>query len=293
MSFKTMNAILRGRWLIDKSYAQASLPLVFRMMSGERVAFDDDDDDDDDHTMPKPLISNVASVYSVGHYTDLSRIPVDSIAVVNINGPLMKYGDMCSWGMVDHANIINNVANAGNIKGIIVDIDSPGGTVDGTAMLADTIVRAKQRKPVVTMVDDGMAASAGYWIFSAGTEAYLTQEHDMVGSVGVYTTLADWKAHYQEYWKLPVKDVYAPQSTDKNKSYFDALAGDETELKAELKVIADQFIKTVKRNRSGKLSTDEWTSGKMFYAKDAKRIGLIDGVKTFEQIVKRVQELAA
>lgn len=57
----------------------------------------------------------------------------------------------------------------------------------------------------------------------------------------------------------------------------------------ELSVIADQFINAITANRSGKIKNSEWKSGKMFFAKDAQRIGLIDGIKTFSQIVKRME----
>jgi hypothetical protein len=90
---------------------------------------------------------------------------------------------------------------------------------------------------------------------------------------------------------LKVRDVYAPQSTDKNQDYMEAIKGNEDPLKAELKVLADEFIATIKKNRGAKLTSDEWTTGKMFYSKDAIRIGLIDGMKSFDQVAKRMDQL--
>jgi protease IV len=289
MSFSTISAVLRGRWLIDKNFAQANLPIAFRLMNGERVDFGNEKNEE---VEPVALHTKMASAYAVNYYSDLSRLPQGSIAVVNLAGPLLKYGDMCSWGMIDYAALINRLSNAGNVSGIILNIDSPGGQADGTAMLADTITKARQKKPVVAIIDDGMAASAAMWIASAANEIYVTQPTDMVGSVGVYTSIADWNAHYLDYFKLPVKDIYAPQSTDKNNDYIQALAGDESLIKADLKVLADQFINIVKRNRGSKINGSDWTTGKMFYAKDAIKQGLIDGIKSFEQVIKRVNDLA-
>ncbi len=288
MSFRTISAILRGRWLLDKTYAQSYMPFVFQMLNGQQVNLDAKKDESN---QVQKLNTFAGAAYGVGPGSDLSRLPPDSIAVVSMNGPLMKYGDMCSWGMVDFAALINRLGSNGNVRGIIIDMDSPGGQADGTALTADAITRARQRKPVVSLIDDGIAASAAEWISSAANEVYVTQATDMVGSVGVYTTIADWYAHYQEHWHLPVRDIYAPQSTDKNKDYQEALKGNDDMIKAELKVLADQFIKTIKRNRAGKLTSDEWTTGKMFYAKDAIRIGLIDGIKSFDQVVDRVTQL--
>jgi len=118
-----------------------------------------------------------------------------------------------------------------------------------------------------------------------------TQATDQVGSIGVYTTIADWNAHYADYYKLPVSDVYATQSTDKNGDYRKALAGDTSALEADLSVLADQFINTVAANRGNRIKGDAWKTGKMFYSKDAQKVGLIDGQKSFDQIVKRMNTL--
>lgn len=298
MSFQLISALLRGRWLMDKGYAQSYMPAVVRLLAGEEVSFGwrdnkmfDDDDNDSSKTPQLRLRTYAGSAYTVRPYSDITRLPQNSIAVVSLTGPLMKFGGACSYGMVDHAGLINRLANAGNVAGIILDIDSPGGQADGTAMTADTISRASQKKPIISIVDDGMAASAAAWIASAGQEVYVTQPTDQYGSVGVYTTIADWNAHYQDYYKLPVREIYAPQSTDKNLDYRQALAGNDDLVKADLKVLADQFIKTVKRNRRGKLKGNDWQTGKMFYADEALKLGLIDGIKSFEQVIDRMNKL--
>ena len=288
MSFSTISAILRGRWLLDTNWTQAHLPLVFKMLKGDQV---DLGNQKDKSTNASKKDTYAGTAYGVSFYTDLSKLPSESIAVVSITGPLMKQGDMCSWGMVDYTALINRLGANGNVAGIILDIDSPGGQADGTAMTADSITNAKQRKPVISVIQDGMAASAGYWIASAADELYVTQGTDMVGSVGVYTTIADWNAHYQDHFKLPVKEIYAPQSTDKNKDYREALAGNDELVKSDLKVLADQFINTVKRNRGARIQSNDWTTGKMFYANEAKKNGLIDGVRSFDQVIKRMNDL--
>lgn len=302
MRFNTLSAILRGKWLLNKQWAEAHLPLAFRLVQGGEVDFGisatsrklyQDNNDGDEEYIPPPAqkVAAARNVYSVRKYTDLSTLPNGSIAMLTLEGPLMKRGGMCSYGMVDHADLITRLSVASNVSGILLNIDSPGGQADGTAMLAQVIKEAGAKKPVIAIIDDGMAASAAMWIASAAKEIYVTQTTDQVGSVGVYTTIADWNTHYQEYFKLPVKDIYAPQSTDKNGDYREALNGNEEPLKEELAVLADQFINTVATNRAGIIKGSEWKTGKMFYAKDAKRIGLIDGIKSFSQVVKRMESL--
>jgi len=117
---------------------------------------------------------------------------VDDIAVVGIRGPMVKgvgaFGQM--FGLAD-TNLINESvkrALADNqIKKLILDIDSPGGDVDGIVDLGDTIAAAD--KPVIAQVS-GMAASAAYYIASQADEIYAGRA-DQVGSIGVYAMLYD------------------------------------------------------------------------------------------------------
>jgi ClpP class serine protease len=270
------------------------MPLIISVLKGDASfsgMFGDESIKNPERVEATKVLSNKAGVvYSVGYYTDLSRIPSGAIGMVNITGPVTKYGDMCAWGSVDHVATISRLANAPNIKGIIINLDSPGGEAAGTAMLADAIKAASTAKPVIAVIDDGIAASAGMWIASAAQEIYTTQKTDMVGSVGVYTTIADWYGYFEKEG-LNVRDIYAPQSTDKNLDYKEALQGNDELVKEDLKVLAQEFIDTVRRNRAGKINGDSWTTGKMFYSKDAIKIGLIDGQKSFDQVVRRMDTL--
>lgn len=296
----TISAILRGKWLLDKQWAQAHRPLAIRLMQGEQVDFGHvragkrilaDGSSDANNLHAAERIAAAQNVFSVGTNTELSQLPSGSIVMVNMFGPLLKHGDICSYGMIDHTELINRLASTSNVAGILLNIDSPGGQVDGTSMLSQAIKEAGRNKPVIAIIDDGMAASAAMWIASAAKEIYVTQKTDQVGSIGVYVTIADWDAHYQDYFKLKVKDIYAPQSTDKNRDFIEAIKGNEDPLKEDLSVIADQFIKTVAANRSGIIKGNDWKTGKMFYAKDAIEIGLIDGIKSLNQVVKRMELL--
>lgn len=297
----THSAILRGRWLVDKQWADAHMPLVIRLLRGETVDFGVspklyDDDGESEEAAEKRRLPVLEcrmagrNVYGVSPYTNIAALPGDSIVMVTLSGPLMKNGGFCSYGMVDHAQVANKLAGANNVAGVIYNIDSPGGQASGTALLGEAIKNLSNTKPVIVHINDGMAASAAMWVASAANEIYVSQKTDQVGSIGVYTTIADMYAHYQEYFKLPVKDVYAPQSTNKNKDYRDAIAGDTTALEEDLGVLADQFINTVATNRPG-IKGDAWKTGAMFYAADAKKIGLIDGIKSFAQVVQRMDAM--
>jgi protease IV len=287
----TLSAILRQEWLIAPDYVSQHLSMIVRMANGEQVDFGLKRDES---TEPRALYPGAgfqsAAIYGVSPSTNLSSFQPGTIAQVDIIGPVLKYGDMCTWGSVDFAALITRLAANGNIAGIIINVDSPGGQAAGTQQVADAIKAAGRIKPVVGMIDDGYAASAAMWMISACSEVYVTKKTDQAGSIGVYMTLADWYAMAKSQG-LPVRDIYAPQSTDKNGPYREALKGNDGPMKEQLGLMADAFISAIKTNRAGKLTSDEWNTGGMYNAKEAIKIGLVDGMKSYTQIVKRVEQL--
>lgn len=286
-----LSSILRSYWLIDKSFAESQMPIIGRMIKGEVVSFEKDDDKKE--SFEKHYGVNLAAnSYRVRPGSNVAMIPSGSNVIISISGPLMKSGGMCSYGMKDYGQLLAQIGSADNIKGVLLDIDSPGGQAYGTSDLAYEIKQLNSKKPVLAVINDGYAASAAMWIASACREIYTTKSTDKVGSIGVYTSIADYNKHYKEYFKLDVKDIYAPQSTDKNKSYSEAIAGNEDELKADLSVLAEAFISTIKENRGERLTSDEWNTGKMYYSEDALRIGLIDGTMPFEKVLERLDTLS-
>jgi protease-4 len=289
VSFKTASAILRGRWLIDKSWTQQHLPLVLKMAKGETVDFGMKKDQS---TEAKVLSHKAASVYSVSYYTDLSRLPAGSIAMIDMIGPVTKYGDVCSYGSVDHVATLNRLSNAPNVSAILLNVDSPGGEASGTQMLSDAIKQATKQKPVIGLIDDGMAASAAYWFISSCTEIYTTKNTDEAGSIGAYTTIADWYGYFESEG-LKVRDIYAPQSTEKNFGYREALKDqpNDTPIETDLKFLVDEFFAQVQENRGSKLTSDAWKTGKLFNGKEAAKIGLTDGQKSFDQVIRRTNTL--
>lgn len=287
MHFSTLSAIRKGLWLVDQQWADLHLPLVLRMLEGESVDLGVPKTESPDNVNPIQL---AARGYKVGRYTSLDRLPEGSVAIIDLVGPVVRYGD-CSDGLEDTANLMRRAYNAGNISGIILNIDSPGGEASGTAMFADLIKAAP--KPVLGLVNDGMAASAAMWIASQCTEIYATNKLSSFGSIGAYTMLPDILKAY-EAKGIKIHEIYAPQSVDKNKDYRDAMTGDYSGIEQHLYELVEFFKAAVKEGRGNRLNLkagDPFT-GKMYRAAEAKKIGLIDGFASLEQAIGRVDQLS-
>ena len=126
---------------------------------------------------------------------------INEIAIIEIHGVIAKRMNLFSQisGGVSTQLVGNNITQALNdseIKGILLDIDSPGGSVEGTQELSEIIFNGRKKKPILAF-SDGMIASAAYWIASAAHEIYISSDTVTIGSIGVVATHID-KTRYEE-----------------------------------------------------------------------------------------------
>ena len=148
-------------------------------------------------------------------------------------------------------------------------------------------------KPVVALCDT--AASAAY--FTAASSDHIMADNNLsagFGSIGVVTSFIDM----QPYWEqqgIKFHSIYAPESKDKNLAFEKALKGDYEKLQNEiLSPLAVQFQNHVKQTREGKLNEKEpgILTGKMFFAEQALKSGLIDSIGNMQMAVNKALELA-
>jgi ClpP class serine protease len=296
MGIRLLSSILRSKWLIEHNFAESQLPLVSGIINGNHINFSSDKPtanpyftnvNEYDERGHKPLITigAVGSTFQASRWRSFDDAPKGSLAVIPVNGPILKYGGECGEpGTIHMIDWVKQAIASDRISAIIIRIDSPGGMVDGTTTLADAIKNSD--KPTIAIIDDGMMASAAMWIGSAADAIYASQKTDMIGSIGVYTTLWD----YEERLKMMgvrLHEIYAPESTEKNDDYKQALKGNYKKIETELSFICQEFISTIKSNRADKLnlSAGDPFKGAMYFAEEATKIGLIDGIKSFDQVV--------
>lgn len=169
-----------------------------------------------------------------------------------------------------------------SIKVIILDIDSPGGTVSGVEELAREIHAAREHKPIVA-VANSMAASAAYWLASQASDVVVTPT-GQVGSIGVYAGHADYS---QAFEKMGIKVTLVHAGRYKVEGNpFQPL---DDEARAELQRSVDEyyrmFVSAVERGR-GELSEDVM-QGRMYSAEQALKHRLVDRVATLDETIQR------
>ncbi|WPM82800.1 S49 family peptidase [Brucella pseudintermedia] len=215
------------------------------------------------------------------------------VAVIPVYGVLADRMDLFSAmsGGTSYAGIkrqLHKALSNEDVKAVVLDIDSPGGSVPGTDELATEIRKLRGgEKPIIAQVNS-LAASAAYWIASSADEIVVTPS-GRAGSIGVYTAHDDISAALE---KAGVKRTYI--SAGKHK-----VEGNETEPlgKDTLAYIQDsvnrsygRFLQSVADGRGVTKSKveDGFGQGRVFYSESLIDRGMADRIATLDETLARL-----
>ena len=276
MSFSILRSITSQLWAIDPSYVESITPFLVSLLNNEQVVL---------AAKPEPFLSMAGSNQAPQAASSAAQAEPGSIAIVRISGPMMKNDQPCGpAGTATIGQTLQQLAANPNVDGIILKIDSPGGTVDGTEDLARIVGSIK--KPTMAFVD-GMAASAAMWVASAAQEVMLNGQTAMVGSIGTISSFADMKPALE---KAGVKfhKIKASRSVDKNTDFDNALNGlYDGYIKNTLDPINAVFTSAIEKNRAGKidLGKEDVLTGKTYIGKAAIKAGLADSIGSLDMAI--------
>lgn len=264
------------------------MPVITNWITGSDIELETPDRDPLDFSFAH------AGIISPGDPEMISELPDGSTAIVRLRGELTKYDTLCRYGAMSYANLIRSLAMSKNIKNMVLDIDGPGGAVNGIAPILEAMnLFRRSGKSIGAHVD--MAASAHYYLAVHADQVFLDNAvYSQVGSIGTMMQFADPKGYYEKNG-IKIHTIYAPQSTHKNQEWEKALDGDYEPMKNNLLgPLAEKFQNAVRNARGSRLdeSVDGILNGKMFFAEDAIRVGLADGMATLDEAVERVTDLA-
>mgnify|MGYP001562063068 CR=1 FL=1 len=210
-----------------------------------------------------------------------------TVAVMPLTGTLTQAGD--DWFGGTSTDAFGRAFDAAmahqNIAGIVIKIDSPGGSVYGTQALADKVFTARGSKPVVAIADS-LAASAAYWVGTAA-EKFVVTPHGDVGSIGV------WSAHEDISKMLEKMGVNITLvSAGKFKVEGHPFGPLDAEAKGEMQRRVDSFysdfIDAVAKQRGVRASAvrNGFGMGRVVNAKEAAEEGMVDGVMSLDEVLR-------
>lgn len=283
---RVLTEILRHAWMMDLRAVNGFLPVVANWLNGNDVTFED--------RGRLQIKAAMAGTFTPDDIDDLNDVPENTVAIVPMKGELLKYDDLCSYGTSSIAGLVKTAAMNKNIVALVLDVDSPGGSVNAIPPMLEAIRFAKQMKKPVIVHGDLVASAAMY--VSAFAD-YIVADNELsseFGSIGVMVQFAD----YTDFWEkqgVKLHTVYAPESTHKNLEFEKAVKGDYEPLQKNiLSPLAVQFQEAVKGARGRKLNlmTDGLLNGKMFFGGDAVKAGLADGIGSLYKAVEMAYAFA-
>jgi len=170
---------------------------------------------------------------------------------------------------------------------IVLDVDSPGGTVSGVPELADQIFDARGKKKVYAVVNS-QAASAAYWLASQAEEIIVTPSGD-VGSIGVFMMHQDMSER-MKMAGVNTTFIKAGRYKTEGNPYMPLDEEAEAAFQERVNRHYDDFVKAVARGRGVKVSDvkNGFGEGRMVMALDAVKAGMADRVATMEDTMKRL-----
>ena len=215
------------------------------------------------------------------------------IAVVYVEGAIMDGmgDDGVSVGGGEIAKRIREVSKDDSFKGLVLRVNSPGGSVSGSDAILSEITRIKEKGIPVIVSMGAVAASGGYWI-SMDSDKIFAGEQTITGSIGVFGLIPNLKKMAEGFgihW-----DVVKTHASADIMSVSRAKSDLELEvLKNHVERIYDQFLNLVSENRDLNVTRiSEIAQGRVWMGVDAYELGLVDELGGLEDAIKFAAETA-
>jgi signal peptide peptidase SppA len=228
---------------------------------------------------------------------DRARLPEPpatggAVQVIPIHGAIVPRGNMLTdvSGATSLDSLQAQLDDAladDTVKSILLDIDSPGGSVAGVTEFARSVMAARTKKYIVAHARY-TAASAALWIGAAAKD-FIASPSARVGSLGVYAIHEDVSKALEAEGIKRTLIASDPQKIDGHRAE-PLTATARADIQKVVDTAAARFRQDVAHGRGIKVDDvkAKFGEGRMFSADEALSVGMIDGIATFEQTVERL-----
>ena len=203
----------------------------------------------------------------------------NGVAVIDVFGPITRKTQYSFWsgapvsaGQDEIARSLDKALQDRAVRSILLNFNSPGGTVPGTKELADRIAEAAKRKPMAAYAD-GLMASAAMWLAAAAGRVYAPVTAT-VGSIGVLMVHADFSRMNDKYG---VTYTYITGGRLKAVGNQEEPLSDEARdfFQRQVSQIHEIFKADVIRGLGISAAPERWAEGQTLLAEEAESVGLV------------------
>lgn len=259
----------------------------------------------------RPLDAGALTGGYPGSQPEVFRM-VGDIAIISVSGIILKGMTLLTRLLQGTSSesvslVFQRAVSDDQVKGIILLIDSPGGTIDGLDSLSRMIFNSRGQKPVVTLAD-GMMMSGALWVGSAADKVFMIDETTMIGGIGVVITHVDCSRF---------EDRIGIKTTEITAGKYKRIASDSEPLSSEgrqyLQDMADYYytifvnqvskfrgialpeaptmgdeISKISFDRNLSQALDRFANGRTFIGQQAIKAVLADGIISLDRLVSKL-----
>jgi len=212
---------------------------------------------------------------------DSSSIKAPNLATVNLLGPIMDAQKI--------VKNLDNLADDANIKGVLLLVDSPGGAVAPSVEIALAVMRLKEKKPVVAYAA-GIMASGSYYA-SIWSNKIIANPAATIGSIGVIMEGVNIKNLLEKIGVEP-QVAKAGKYKEAGTPFREWTVPERKVIEKHVLDIYQMFVNDVATARHlDPKNSDKFADAKIFIAKKAKEVGLIDeigSIKDAKELTKKL-----
>ncbi len=219
----------------------------------------------------------------------------DGVAVIPVYGVLDKRMNLFSKmsGGTSYELLGSQIKQAladPAVTALLLDIDSPGGSVDGVKTVADQILVARGGKPIVAYAN-GQATSAAYWIASAA-DLVMADDTAVVGSIGVVMTHFD-RSGQDAQRGIKRTHIFSGQYKVAGSDAQPLSPEDQAYLQNISDTYYQLFLEGVAQTRGqdSQMVHQDMGDGRLFIGQQARDAGLIDRIGTFDDALALAQSM--
>lgn len=221
------------------------------------------------------------------------RILSGGIVVISIDGPMQKHHSSFSGGTstIETRRDVRHAMVNDEILGVVLRIDSAGGTVSGTHDLAMDVRALASKKPVYVFIED-ICASAAYWVASQGTKVFANAPA-IIGSIGTFLVITDTSKANEEAG-IKVEVIRAGEFKGAGVEGTELTVEQRAEFQRTVNDLNAHFLKGVSVGRKMSMTqVKAIADGRVFVGKEAIENGMIDEVKSFDDTMLAIRRETA
>ncbi|MCX5712119.1 MAG: signal peptide peptidase SppA [Candidatus Omnitrophica bacterium] len=273
MAKKINDLFFTRPWAVKEDVFQKMLEIVERHMRGEKLTQEEIEARIGSDKKEKPDYEVINGAAIIPIYGVIAK------RVSQVGGVSQPRGT----SIEEIKNDLISAMDDPGVEKVILDIDSPGGSVDGIDEFSDYIFNLRRKKPIIAFAN-GMMASAAYYIGSAADKIYASKSSE-VGSIGVYAVINDCSVANHN---AGIKTEIIKAGKYKATGHPDKPLTEEDRqlIQEEINTYYGLFVEAIMRNRN--MTEDQSkgiATGRTWIGKKALDVGLIDGLTNLPDLI--------